>query len=239
MPPSCAASGSSVCWSYGGRGRGVDRARRLPLDRGLGGPGRRTASHGSRSGRGASSSTRRTARRSGTATGPTWWRWRRSSGRFSPTAGTASSWSSSNATIAGATASSWPRTTPTRPEAFIRGRAGSHGLRTRWPRPAVSRLLTVAIVAAFARHVDAAAPVGRPRHPLLSRTPAPDIGRRTRRLGREERPACRQRQTAASGQRGAPQVVERQLGGLVPAALRAVLDVAPRTQQPRPLRVRA
>jgi hypothetical protein len=35
-------------------------------------------------------------------------------------------------------------------EEFIRGRAGSHGLRTRWPRPAVSRLLTAAIVAAFA-----------------------------------------------------------------------------------------
>jgi hypothetical protein len=35
-------------------------------------------------------------------------------------------------------------------EDFIRGRAGAHGLRTRWPRPAVSRLLTVAIVAAFA-----------------------------------------------------------------------------------------
>lgn len=35
-------------------------------------------------------------------------------------------------------------------EDFIRGRAGSHGLRTRWPRPAVSRLLTIAIVAAFA-----------------------------------------------------------------------------------------
>jgi hypothetical protein len=35
-------------------------------------------------------------------------------------------------------------------EEFIRGRAGSHGLRTRWPRPAVSRVLTVAIVAALA-----------------------------------------------------------------------------------------
>jgi hypothetical protein len=35
-------------------------------------------------------------------------------------------------------------------EDFIRGRAGGHGLRTRWPRPAVSRLLTVAVVAAFA-----------------------------------------------------------------------------------------
>lgn len=35
-------------------------------------------------------------------------------------------------------------------EAFVRARAGTHGLRTRWPRPAVSRLLTVAIVAAFA-----------------------------------------------------------------------------------------
>ncbi len=35
-------------------------------------------------------------------------------------------------------------------EDFIRGRAGNHGLRTRWPRPAVSRLLTVAVVAAFA-----------------------------------------------------------------------------------------
>jgi hypothetical protein len=35
-------------------------------------------------------------------------------------------------------------------EEFIRGRAGSHGLRTRWPRPAVSRLLTLAIVAALA-----------------------------------------------------------------------------------------
>jgi len=35
-------------------------------------------------------------------------------------------------------------------EDFIRGRAGSHGLRTQWPRPAVSRMLTVAVVAAFA-----------------------------------------------------------------------------------------
>jgi hypothetical protein len=35
-------------------------------------------------------------------------------------------------------------------EEFIRRRAGTHGLRTRWPRPAVSRLLTLAIVAAFA-----------------------------------------------------------------------------------------
>jgi hypothetical protein len=35
-------------------------------------------------------------------------------------------------------------------EDLIRGRAGTHGLRTRWPRPAVSRLLTVAIIAAFA-----------------------------------------------------------------------------------------
>ena len=35
-------------------------------------------------------------------------------------------------------------------EHFIRGRAGDHGLRTRWPRPAVSRLLTFAIVVALA-----------------------------------------------------------------------------------------
>jgi hypothetical protein len=35
-------------------------------------------------------------------------------------------------------------------EDLIRGRAGTHGLRTRWPRPAVSRLLTLAIIAAFA-----------------------------------------------------------------------------------------
>jgi hypothetical protein len=35
-------------------------------------------------------------------------------------------------------------------EALIRGRAGRHGLRTRWPRPAVSRLLTLVIIAAFA-----------------------------------------------------------------------------------------
>jgi hypothetical protein len=35
-------------------------------------------------------------------------------------------------------------------EDFIRGRAGAHGLRTRWPRPAVSRMLMVAIVVAFA-----------------------------------------------------------------------------------------
>jgi hypothetical protein len=35
-------------------------------------------------------------------------------------------------------------------ESLIRERAGGHGLRTRWPRPAVSRLLTVAIVAACA-----------------------------------------------------------------------------------------
>lgn len=39
---------------------------------------------------------------------------------------------------------------PDATEAFIRGRAGDHGLRTRWPRPAVSRLLTIVIVAAFA-----------------------------------------------------------------------------------------
>jgi hypothetical protein len=35
-------------------------------------------------------------------------------------------------------------------EDLIRGRAGTHGLRTRWPRPAVSRLLTLAIIAALA-----------------------------------------------------------------------------------------
>jgi hypothetical protein len=35
-------------------------------------------------------------------------------------------------------------------EDFIRARAGTHGLRTRWPRPAVSRLLTLFIIAAFA-----------------------------------------------------------------------------------------
>ncbi len=35
-------------------------------------------------------------------------------------------------------------------EDFIRGRAGAHGLRTRWPRPAISRLLTFVIIAAFA-----------------------------------------------------------------------------------------
>jgi hypothetical protein len=35
-------------------------------------------------------------------------------------------------------------------EEFIRGRAGAHGLRTRWPRPAVSRPLTLAIVSASA-----------------------------------------------------------------------------------------
>jgi hypothetical protein len=34
-------------------------------------------------------------------------------------------------------------------EELIRGRAGIHGLRTRWPRPAVSRLLTFAIVGAL------------------------------------------------------------------------------------------
>ena len=39
---------------------------------------------------------------------------------------------------------------PDATEEFIRRRAGSQGLRTRWPRPAVSRLVTVAIVAAFA-----------------------------------------------------------------------------------------
>ncbi|HSZ36032.1 MAG TPA: hypothetical protein VK773_02990 [Acidimicrobiales bacterium] len=39
---------------------------------------------------------------------------------------------------------------PEATEDFIRGRAGSHGLRTRWPRPAVSRLLTLVIIAAFA-----------------------------------------------------------------------------------------
>lgn len=39
---------------------------------------------------------------------------------------------------------------PAATEALIRGRAGHHGLRTRWPRPAVSRLLTLVIVAAFA-----------------------------------------------------------------------------------------
>jgi hypothetical protein len=35
-------------------------------------------------------------------------------------------------------------------EGFIRERAGIHGLRTRWPRPAVSRVLTLVIIAAFA-----------------------------------------------------------------------------------------
>ena len=35
-------------------------------------------------------------------------------------------------------------------EDCIRGRAGNHGLATPWPRPAVSRLLTLVIVAAFA-----------------------------------------------------------------------------------------
>jgi hypothetical protein len=35
-------------------------------------------------------------------------------------------------------------------EDLIRGRAGTHGLRTRGPRPAVSHLLVVAIVVAFA-----------------------------------------------------------------------------------------
>ena len=39
---------------------------------------------------------------------------------------------------------------PDATEDLIRGRAGTHGLRTRWPRPAVSRLLTLAIIAAFA-----------------------------------------------------------------------------------------
>jgi hypothetical protein len=34
-------------------------------------------------------------------------------------------------------------------EESIRGRAGIHGLRTRWPRPAVSRLLTFTIVGAL------------------------------------------------------------------------------------------
>ena len=35
-------------------------------------------------------------------------------------------------------------------EESIRGRAGTYGLRTRWPRPAVSRLLMVAVVGAAA-----------------------------------------------------------------------------------------
>lgn len=39
---------------------------------------------------------------------------------------------------------------PDATEELIRGRAGTHGLRTRWPRPAVSRLLTAVIVAASA-----------------------------------------------------------------------------------------
>jgi hypothetical protein len=39
---------------------------------------------------------------------------------------------------------------PDATEDFIRGRAGDHGLRTRWPRPAVSRLLTFVIIVAFA-----------------------------------------------------------------------------------------
>jgi hypothetical protein len=39
---------------------------------------------------------------------------------------------------------------PDATEDLIRGRAGTHGLRTRWPRPAVSRLLTLLIIAAFA-----------------------------------------------------------------------------------------
>jgi hypothetical protein len=34
-------------------------------------------------------------------------------------------------------------------EESIRGRAGLHGLRTRWPRPAVSRLLMVSIIGAL------------------------------------------------------------------------------------------
>lgn len=38
-------------------------------------------------------------------------------------------------------------------EESIRGTAVVHGLRTRWPRPAVSRLLMLAIVAAFAAAV--------------------------------------------------------------------------------------
>ena len=38
-------------------------------------------------------------------------------------------------------------------EESIRARAGLHGLRTRWPRPAVSRLLMFAIAAAFAAAV--------------------------------------------------------------------------------------
>jgi hypothetical protein len=35
-------------------------------------------------------------------------------------------------------------------EESIRGRAGTHGLQTRWPRPAVSKLLMVAVVGALA-----------------------------------------------------------------------------------------
>jgi hypothetical protein len=35
-------------------------------------------------------------------------------------------------------------------EESIRGRAGTHGLRTRWPRPAVSKLLMVAVIGALA-----------------------------------------------------------------------------------------
>lgn len=39
---------------------------------------------------------------------------------------------------------------PDATEDLIRGRAGTHGVRTRWPRPAVSRVLTLVIVTAFA-----------------------------------------------------------------------------------------
>ncbi len=38
---------------------------------------------------------------------------------------------------------------PEATEEWIRGRAGDHGLRTRWPRPAVSRVLQFAIVGAL------------------------------------------------------------------------------------------
>src|SRR3984885_9580074 len=42
---------------------------------------------------------------------------------------------------------------------------------------------------------------------------------------------------ARSGQRSAAKLVQRELGSLVPATLRAVLDVSPRTEQSRPLGV--
>ncbi len=62
----------------------------------------------------------------------------------------------------------------------------------------------------------------------------PNITCRPTTRPRDPRPDPRRDSDGArSGQRSAPQLVERQLRGLIAAALRALLDVAPRPQQAR------